>query len=113
MTAALRAPGARRALLSRCHLPLFRSPRTLLALSSHSARTLLALCPQHLDKQGEEDKKAKRKKEYDKKKAKKKEEWTAHLRSQTGIEGFAALYKALRLVVTRSERLILQMCNTK
>ena len=46
---------------------------------------------------GEEEKKTRRKQGYQKKKAKKQEEWTKHLREQTGLEGFAALYRVLGL----------------
>ena len=45
----------------------------------------------------DEEKAAKRKAQYAKKKAKRKEEWTAQLRQQSGIEGFAALYRVLGL----------------
>lgn len=45
----------------------------------------------------EEEKKAKRKASYAKKKARKKEEWTRHLREQTGLEGFHVLYRVLGL----------------
>jgi len=45
----------------------------------------------------DDEKQAKRKAQYEKKKAKRKEEWTEHLRQQTGIEGFAALYRVLGL----------------
>ena len=45
----------------------------------------------------EDEKKARRRQGYEKKKLKKKEEWTKMLREQTGVDGFAALYKVLGL----------------
>ena len=62
---------------------------------------------QHVAKAKEDEKIEKRKANYEKKKARKKEEWTQHLRAQTGIDGFAALYKVLglaeRKLATRDE----------
>lgn len=57
-------------------------------------------CPlftQALANAADEEKKAKRKAAYAKKKVRRKEEWTQHLREQTGIEGFAVLYRVLGL----------------
>mmetsp|Transcript_5337 Transcript_5337/g.16824 ORF Transcript_5337/g.16824 Transcript_5337/m.16824 type:complete len:389 (-) Transcript_5337:27-1193(-) len=57
-------------------------------------------CPlftQALSNAAEEEKKARRKQGYEKKKMKRKEEWTAMLREQSGIDGFAALYRVLGL----------------
>mmetsp|Transcript_27959 Transcript_27959/g.83787 ORF Transcript_27959/g.83787 Transcript_27959/m.83787 type:complete len:647 (-) Transcript_27959:23-1963(-) len=45
----------------------------------------------------EEEKRARRKQGYENKKRKRKEEWTAMLREQTGVDGFAALYRVLGL----------------
>jgi hypothetical protein len=57
-------------------------------------------CPlftQALQNAAEEEKKARRKQGYEKKKMRRKEEWTKMLREQTGVDGFAALYRVLGL----------------
>ena len=57
-------------------------------------------CPlftQALQNAAEEEKKARRKQGYEKKKLRRKEEWTKMLREQTGVDGFAALYRVLGL----------------
>jgi len=51
----------------------------------------------HLAEEAAAEKARKRAAQYAGKKAKRKEEWEAHLRAQTGIEGFEVLYRILDL----------------
>jgi len=51
----------------------------------------------HLEDLKEQERKKKRKAQYARKKAKKYMEWTHKLRCETGIHGYAALYKTLQL----------------
>jgi len=55
-------------------------------------------CPvltEDLERQKEEDKKKRRKEQYEAKKARKREEWTEVLRQRTGIDGHGPLYEIL------------------